>query len=53
MDFTIMITFRQYGTSASGYALTSQLKTFPTRELAELVAEKIRGGDIQVIKLYL
>jgi len=53
MDFTLMVIFKQYGTSESGYALTSQLKSFPTREMAERIAHQIDGGDVKVIKLYL
>ena len=52
MDFTLMIIYKIYGTSDSGYAITSQLKVFPTRELAERVAKNIDGGDTKVIKLY-
>lgn len=53
MDFTLMIIFKIYGTSESGYSITSQLKSFPTRELAERIAQRIDGGDTKVIKLYI
>lgn len=58
MDYTIMIVIKD-GTMAGGYGLTSQLKTFPTRELAEQVAADVTkqarhmGGTTSIIRLYL
>jgi hypothetical protein len=58
MDFTLMIVAVD-GTMTGGYAMTSQLKSFPTRELAEAVAKNLKEqatnfcGRIQIIKLYL
>lgn len=58
MDFTLMIIYKD-GTMSGGYGATSQLKSFPTRELAERVAASVKeqsvtiSGTVQVIKLYL
>lgn len=58
MDFTLMIIVKD-GTQSGGYGLTSQLKTYPTRELAERVAERIAdqahksSNRVEVLKLYL
>jgi hypothetical protein len=54
-DFTFMLV-ESASDMAGGYGVTGQLKSFPTREQAEAVADNLRsvrvGGVLQVIKLY-
>jgi hypothetical protein len=56
MDFTLMIIFTDW--SRDGCGVTSQLKTFPTKGLADRVAEDLKtqdnqAGHIRVLKLYI